>query len=197
MAQLLDALAVLRLLPCGGLAPGLEQAALAGGNTAGIGRDARKIRRKLDLLRIVPLRHEPRLATGELDQLRDDDAECGARLRIVETQQNVVGGNGIAILDEDLADHATRWVLDLLAVAVDHDQPRGDNRAGERGNRRPAADAEHEEARHDETGDQPAPQAEVRSRWQHGLDRRCRLRKRSATLATGSPLLMTRSIPAS
>ena len=97
--------------------------------------------------------------------MRDDDAECGARLRIVETQQNIVGRNGVAILDEDLADHTTRWVLDLLAVAVDHDQSRGDNRTGECGNGRPAADAEHEEARHDETGDQPALEAEVGACW--------------------------------
>ena len=75
-------------------------------------------------------------------ELRAHNAEIGLRDRIIEHKQHVACFNAVAIAHFDRANNAAGRVLDLLDVAIDHDEARGDHRACQIGHRRPAAETE-------------------------------------------------------
>src|SRR5262249_24920199 len=94
---------------------------------------------------------EPRLARRKLVDLHLHDAEIGADLRVVETDDDIAFRYRRALTDEDLSDHSAGRVLHALDIALDDDEARGDDRAAEHGVPRPAAETDHEQ-QHGEDG---------------------------------------------
>ncbi|MNL45180.1 hypothetical protein D3C87_1678060 [compost metagenome] len=67
----------------------------------------------------IALRLQPSAARGELVELLGNDLQIGPRHRIVETDQQLILLDLVAVADLQLADDASGRVLDLLDVAVD------------------------------------------------------------------------------
>ncbi len=86
----------------------------------------------------------------ELGELIHDDRLLGARLRVVEADEQVAGRDLVAVLDQDLPHDAAVAVLNLLHRAFDDDASARDHRAGNLGEHGPAADPAH--AQHDDGG---------------------------------------------
>ena len=153
--QLADALLQLRLLAEPGRAAQFEQPALVGD---GIG-DRRIVRMresssggKTTVSSAVALGLQPRLARFQLIEALGDHGKVGFRHGVIELHQHLAGFDVVAVLDIELAHHATGRVLHLLDVRVDHDGARRDERAGDLRGRRPAADAAGEQQHDHQAG---------------------------------------------
>ncbi len=139
---------------------GLEQGALAvdDGGDLGVGpRTGQQVRVEGDLVAAVLLGLQPVAAGGELPGLVLEDLRLGAGQGVVEAQQDVSGLHALAVADQDLAHHAAIGVLDDLLAGLDLDLAGGDDGAGDVGEGRPAAEADHEEEEaEDPDGERPA-----------------------------------------
>ena len=141
--------------PSRAVAAQLEQLAFVGecngdGRVVGAGEQHARER---DRFGPVTLGFEPRLARGELVEAFGDDGKVGARDRVVEPHEDIAGLDAIAVVHAELADDAAGRVLHLLDVGIDDDRARRDQRAGDLGRCRPAADAAGEQ-QHDQAAGQ-------------------------------------------
>src|SRR5215510_2802850 len=131
--ELRDLFPELRLLAGAGLLPELEQDLLAVDDPGDVRvlPARQQIGGKIELLVVVALGFEPRLARGELVQAFDDDGEVGARGGVVEADDHVAALDAAAVANAQLADDSSGRVLDLLDVGFHDQDAGGDDRARE------------------------------------------------------------------
>lgn len=110
---------------------------------------------------IVALGDEPGLAAEILRELRADDRKLGARLDIVEPEEDLAFLDLVALADRYRLDDASVAMLHLLQVLVDLDHALRDHGAVQRRGGGPAAATEHEQQGERRAGDDMAAQAEV------------------------------------
>src|SRR6185295_5629784 len=152
--QLGDALPQLRFLPEPGAAAKLEQLALVGnrnGDRCFFGVSEQHPRKR-HAFRAVAFGLETRLARRQLVQAFGDDGEVGAGDRIVKLHEDIAGFYAIAVLNVELANDAAGRMLDLLHVRIDDDRALRDERTGDLGRCRPAADASGEQEHNQAAG---------------------------------------------
>ena len=154
LLELHDPLLQLRFLAQAGRAAQFEQLALIGDRVgdrriAGAGK---QFRRERDGLGAVSFGFEPRLARREFVEALGDDGEIGAGDGIVELYEHIACLDAVAVLHVELADDAAGRVLHFLHVGIDDDGAFGDERAGNLGRRRPAADAAGEQQHNQSAG---------------------------------------------
>jgi hypothetical protein len=168
---LLHALLQLILLAEPGLAPQLEQLALAGQRFLDVGIVCRcgELLRRLEGLRAVALGGETRLARVELGKTLGDNGEIGAGHGLVEANENVAGLHPVAVAHPQLADHAAGRVLHLLDVRIDDDRALRDQRAGNLRRRRPAPNSDRQERHDHDAGEDVAADRGVRARPRFAL----------------------------
>ena len=106
---------------------------------------AEQVVREIDAVALVALRLKARHAGLVVDELGGNDLQIGAQQRLVEADQELAGLHAVAVLNADLADDATLAVLHLLGTALHDDYSRGDDGAGNMGERGPAADTAGEQ----------------------------------------------------
>src|SRR6185312_4748407 len=142
----------LELCPLAGLGQpaGFEQLALTG-KRAGDLRIAlarEQSRREGHMIVVVALGHEPRETRLQFIELNLDDADGGARHRVVETDHDLPCFHPVAVVHVDLGDDAAGRVLHLLDAGP-HDEAAGrDDRAGDMRGRGPYAGAAEQQRKH-------------------------------------------------
>jgi hypothetical protein len=150
-------------------APQLEQLALAcdrGGDVELVGA-RQQSGRKVDLLGLVALASQLCLAGGHLVETLGDDGEVGSRDGLLEAQHDLAAAHVLPVAHQQFAYDAADQVLHLLDVGVDHDRSLSDDRAGQFGGGRPAADADRQHqgddravGQHGDTVGHPTPPGE-------------------------------------
>ena len=120
-------------------------------------------RREGDRRAAVALGDLPGLAGDRVPQLSFERCIGGARLGVVEANQWLTLGDGIAILDQDLRDDAALEMLDGLAIALDRDGARCERRALQRRESRPDAETADEHTHDHGAGNERPPDARQRA----------------------------------
>jgi hypothetical protein len=141
-----DLVLQLRLLTFSGALADREQPALSGHQSGDVRIAFARVEifRKRDGFEIVAFGFLAGLAGGEFVELLGDDGEVSAGLGVVEPHQHLPVRTR-TVLDQHLADHAAGRMLDLLDVAVDHQDALGDQGTRQVGGERPTADQRHQQ----------------------------------------------------
>ena len=109
-------------------------------------RPLRQLRRKHDDIGVVALGQQARLAAPCSSSSWERTTPSVALVTVSSSRSTIwPASTSLALLDQDLPDHAAGRVLHLLDVRFDHDGAGRDHRAGQLGGRRPAADAADEQ----------------------------------------------------
>jgi hypothetical protein len=106
----------------------------------------RELRRLHEGGRAVPFGLEPRLTRCHLVELVNHDLKIGPGDRLVEADENLACGHALALAHPEFTHHATRGMLHLLDVCVDHELARRYHGAREIGGRGPKSNCATEKA---------------------------------------------------
>ena len=171
LVELGNALAEHRDLAGQGLAPGVEDAALAvdHGDHLGVGEFGQQPVREHHRVEAVALGGQPRLEGGGGAAAAAQQAQGGAGLGIVEPEQHLAGNHLVAVPNQDLADDAAFEMLHGLALARDADHAGRDGGAFQGRHGRPAAEAAEEQGQDHQAGGHRAGDAEAAAFGRDGV----------------------------
>ena len=171
LLQLLDALCKLILLAGPGLAPQIEQLALAGHGFLHVGvfGPSGELFRQGDGVGAVAFGAKASPARVEFGESLGDDRQIGPRHGLVEANENVACLHAVAVAGAYFADHAAGWMLHLLHVGIDDQRTLGDEGAGDFGRGGPAAKSDGKKS-HNDAADEDEP-----------VDRRSGIQRRLCT----------------
>lgn len=122
------------------VAAGKEQVALAADQFFQIGVACARLHQlffKDHFVCLVALGLQPSTAGHQFVKLAFDDRQLRAGLPVIQRQQQIACLDGVAFLYRDFGDNTAGRMLYDLAVAVDLDPARSDDRPGDVGLRRP------------------------------------------------------------